>query len=369
MLDLGAGVRSFACDGDCPSLSELDGLGGEVVFNGQALDVRDNRQPVTYNWSLTLNQKLPWSMNIETSYVGNRTRNLINAGVSNYNAVPLGGGERPFPQYGDFQIYRHSNYQNYHGLQTLLSRQRGRVNFTLAYTFSKALGILGGGQGSPGLSEYQFDPRKTIYGVLSTDRTHVAAATYSILLPDVKSGGIANAILGGWQISGVSTYISGQPLQSFGSSNFGITGTLADGTEISAENINGTPDVPAQPVLTCDPSKDVPSGYLFNPSCFAAPTPGHNGNFIFPYMKGQPYFNHDLSLFKNFAISGSKKLQLRISAYNFLNHPIRFPNETDNLTLRFADGKPDDPDGNFGRLPKDNKYGRRIVQLALRFSF
>ena len=369
MLDLGAGVRSFACDGDCPSLSELDGLGGEVVFNGQALDVRDHKQPVTYNWSLTLNQKLPWSMNIETSYVGNSTRNLINAGVSNYNAVPLGGGERPFSQYGDFQIYRHSNYQNYHGLQTLLSRQRGRVNFTLAYTFSKALGILGGGQGSPGLSEYQFDPRKTIYGILSTDRTHVAAATYSILLPDVKSGGIANAILGGWQISGVSTYISGQPLQSFGSSNFGMIGTLVDGTEISAENINGTPDIPAQPVLTCDPSRDVPSGYLFNPSCFAAPTPGHNGNFIFPYIKGQPYFNHDLSLFKNFSLGHSRKLQFRMSAYNFLNHPIRYPNETDHLTLRFVDGKLDDPDGNFGRLPKDNKYGRRIVQLALRFTF
>jgi carboxypeptidase family protein len=372
MLDLGAGVRSYSCEADgCPdTLAGLEGIGGNVVFNGQAIDIRDDKQPVTYNWSATVNQRLPWSMSIEASYVGNTTRNLINAGVSNYNAVPLGGGARPFPQYGDFQIFRHSNYQNYHGLQTLLSRQRGRFNFMVAYTFSKALGILGGGQGAPGLSEYQFDPRRTIYGVLSTDRTHVAAATYSLQLPDVKSGGVLNAVLGGWQVSGVSTYISGQPLQSFGSSNFSMQGTLADGTEISAENINGTADVPAQPVLTCDPSKDVPSGYLFNPRCFAPPAPGQNGNFMFPYIKGQPYFNHDLSLFKNFALGGGgKKLQLRISAYNFLNHPIRFPSEPDNLTLRFANGVLDDPDGNFGRLPEDNKYGRRLVQLALRFSF
>ena len=49
---------------------------------------------------------------------------------------------------------------------------------------------------------------------------------------------------------------------------------------------------------------------------------------MFPYMKGQPYFNHDLSLFKNFRVGdGRRKLQFRVSAYNFLNHPIRFPSD------------------------------------------
>jgi hypothetical protein len=37
--------------------------------------------------------------------------------------------------------------------------------------------------------------------------------------------------------------------------------------------------------------------------------------------------------------------------------------------MAVADGKLDDPAGDFGRLPKDNKFGRRIVQLALRFTF
>ena len=108
---------------------------------------------------------------------------------------------------------------------------------------------------------------------------------------------------------------------------------------------------------------------MFNPSCFAAPTPGTNGNYIFPYVKGQPYFNHDLSLFKNFAMGGQRRLQLRLSAYNFLNHPIRFPDLGRNLTLRFTNGQQNDPNGDFGRLPEDNKFGRRIVQLAARFSF
>lgn len=376
MLDLGTGVRSFSCDApDCPAtLSGLDGLGGgDIVFGGSAIDIRDKKQPVTYSWSATVNQRLPWSMNLEAGYVGNKSNYQVNAGAANYNAVPFGGGERPLPQYGDFQIFRHSSYQNYHGLQALLSRQRGHFNFTLAYTFSKALGILTGGlvtQGNAAVSEYQFDQRQSIYGVLGTDRTHVATLAYSWLLPEPKAG-LAKALLGGWQIAGISTYISGGPLQqiSGGSSNFSLHGTLADGTDISPENINGSPDIPVQPVLTCDPRQSVPSGYLFNPSCFAAPEVGQLGNFIFPYLKGQPYSNHDLSLFKNISIREGKKLQLRISAYNFLNHPIAYPDPSTNLTLQFTDGKLDDPYGDFGRLPQDNKYGRRIIQLALRFSF
>jgi len=66
---------------------------------------------------------------------------------------------------------------------------------------------------------------------------------------------------------------------------------------------------------------------------------------------------------------GGKKLQLRISAYNFLNHPIAYPDPVTNLTLGFANGQLDDPNGDFGKKPQDTKYGRRIAQLALRFIF
>ena len=41
---------------------------------------------------------------------------------------------------------------------------------------------------------------------------------------------------------------------------------------------------------------------MFNPACFAAPTPGHNGTAVFPYIKGQPYWGLDATLSKNFAI-------------------------------------------------------------------
>ena len=82
----------------------------------------------------------------------------------------------------------------------------------------------------------------------------------------------------------------------------------------------------------------------------------------------QPYTNHDLSLFKNFSIgSKGQKLQFRMSAYNVLNHPIAFPDQATNLTLNFTNGVLSNPE--FARKNDDNKFGRRIIQLALRYSF
>jgi Carboxypeptidase regulatory-like domain len=385
LLDLPAGFRSTSV-GSAYQLRSLDSLGGgSVVFNGQTIDLNDEKQPVTYSWSGTLNQRLPWSMNLEVGYVGNTQKDLLNNGVANINAIPLGAmindpnGDpnkyRLLPNYGDLSVYRHSIYSNYHGVQSLLSRQRGKFNFTLAYTFSKALGIRANGTGPSGVSEYlkdasgnPVDTRGFNYGVSSLDRTHVLTASYSWQLGNLKSGGIANAVLGGWQITGISTYISGAPLQAATNTNFGMSGTLADGTNISNARVSGSSSVPAQPLLTCDPTSNVPDGYFFNPSCFSAPSAGNNGNFIFPYIKGQPYTNHDLSLFKNFGIgTKGQKLQFRVSAYNVLNHPIAFPDAATNLTLNFTNGVLTNPE--FAKKNEDNKFGRRIVQLALRYSF
>jgi len=90
------------------------------------------------------------------------------------------------------------------------------------------------------MSEYVVpDQRKYNYGILNSDRTHVATASYSWLFP--KAGeGIKNAILGEWQITGISSFVSGAPLQA-NRGNWGLTGTLANGQEISNELITGSP--------------------------------------------------------------------------------------------------------------------------------
>jgi hypothetical protein len=337
----------------------------------------DTKQPRTQSWSFTVQQRIPFRMTIEASYVGNKSDRLLNAGIANLNSVPLGAmlndptGDpndyRPMPQYGDLPVTRHRHYQNYHALQSMLSRQGTRFSFTTAYTWSKALGILGGGQGST--TQPPGDIRDSAYGVLGYDRRHVLNVGYSWLLPEIEGRPVLNAVAGGWQITGVSTWISGAPLQPLALTgvNFGLAGTLAGGTTISNQVITGSPSIAAMPVFTCDPREGTTGDQIFNPSCFGVPSPGQNGNYIFPDLRGPSYMNHDLGVFKNFQLPNNRKFQFRASFTNVFNHPQRFVDDNQNLKLEYTNGVLSN--AQFGVLPRDRKYGRRIVQLAWKFYF
>jgi hypothetical protein len=378
LLGLGQGQRSYSSDN--VTLRGVEGLGGGALPGaGNAIQFDDDKQPLGYTWSLNLNQKLPYSMNVELGYVGSRNENLLNEGIANINAVPLGAmtnnpdgdqnAYRPLSAYGDLNVFLHDMYTNYHALQVLLSRQRGNFNYTASYTFSKVLGIRTSQNGQSWGSEYIVDPKEFYYGIQGSDRTHVASLAFSWLLKDFKDNKTMDLFLGGWQIAGVASYVSGPPLQVSGNSiNFGMGGTNAEGVTIDGRHIAGSPNMTAFPVLTCDPSANVPSGYMFDPSCFAAPSVGQNGNYIWPYIKGNAYKNLDMSLFKNFSIgSKGQKIQLRLSGYNVLNHPTWYPDTAQNLTLHYTNGVQDN--ATFGKINEDNKFGRRIVQVALRYTF
>lgn len=339
----------------------------------------DDKQPRTQSWSLTLQQRLPWRLNLETAYVGSDTDRLLNGDLANINYVPFGAmlndpdGEpnlyRPYQQYGDLNVYQHVNYQNYHSWQSLLSRQSSRFSFTASYTFSKALGIRdGGSQGNRVLPPG--DPRDFSYGVLGYDRTHVFNIGYSWLLPDVENNALLNAIAGGWQLTGVSTYVSGAPLQALSSTgvNFGLTGTDAQGRSIDNTVVTGSPQITAMPLLTCDPTSGLSGDQILNASCFSLPSPGENGTYVFPSnVRGPGYVNHDFAVFKNFNLGGVKRFQFRASFTNVFNHPQRALVDANNLQLNYTDGV--QSNSNFGILPRNNKYGRRIVQLAFKYYF
>jgi hypothetical protein len=205
--------------------------------------------------------------------------------------------------------------------------------------------------------------------VLGYDRRHVLNIGYSWLLPDVKRNVVLNAVAGGWQLTGVSTWISGAPLQPLAQTgpNFGLSGTFADGTPISAARITGSPSIAAMPVLTCDPRSGATGDQIFNPRCFGLPARGQNGSYIFPDLRGPVYMNHDFGVFKNFVFSDARKFQFRASFTNVFNHPQRFLDDNANLKLTFQNGVMSNAD--FGVLPRNRKYGRRIVQLAFKLYF
>jgi hypothetical protein len=345
------------------------------------LDPHDHHISTTYSWSLTLSQRIPSQTIIETSYVGNSSSHQMTQEERNINVVPEGAmfgfpkgtdpnAYRPFQSYGSITLYNHALSQNYNSLQVTAKRWVGRINYSVAYTFSKALGVGGNYKGFTGQVD-PFDQRGRSYGPLPYDRTHILSFAYNINLPGPRGNVLAREALGGWQLSGITQFQSGGPFVQT-TSLLSLTGTTADGETISPEIIAGTPDTAVNAVLTCDPRHGRASNQYANANCYASPEPGHNGDYRTPYIKQPAYMNHDISLFKNFVLTPNheeRKLQFRASAFNFINHPLWvFQTGDPGLSLNFVNGVLDQSSvQDFGRPVK--KQGNRVFELTLKLFF
>ena len=375
-----------------------------------AVDENDDRQPYTDSWSFTVAQRMPWTSLLEVAYVGNRSRDLASSGGagSNINLVPLGAMlSAPNPAtakpdlyrplnipdpsdpttalgYGDLNRATNNLYGNYNAMQITWARNRGRYTIQANYTWQKSLGIVTQGSGA---SINPFDLRAN-YGVQPTDRRQLFNIAYSIDLGNpLHAHGFLEGATAGWQISGITQLQSGANLTYSGgynaNTNFNmqlnnaiipgsVSATNPNGIQINNQSILGTNGAQLNPVVTCDPTSNLGSHQYINPNCFAAPTVvGQNGPTLLPVAYGPGYFTSDLALFKNFNITGSKKLQFRVQAYNFLNHALwSFP-DSGNLTLQFHQ----DPvtqqitqtNANFGTATV--KQGARTMEFVVKFFF
>jgi hypothetical protein len=260
---------------------------------------------------------------------------------------------RPHQSYQDIWLLTHAPYSNYNSLQVSYTKQSGPVTFLANYTFSKVLGIRDGGSNNGSGNGLGTDPfvLRNNYGPLDYDHTHILNLTYNWNLPSpIHSSGFAShfaaGAVNGWQLSGYTAFQSGAPLISItGTSiNAQYPGALTVPTVmhpglpdnsillpngLRATSINpsvwyGTDAIKAIiPALTCDPSKHLRQGQRFNPACFTTPAYGQLGPQQYPYMHATNYWDSDLGIYKNFHITESRFVQIRASATNWLNHPLR----------------------------------------------
>jgi hypothetical protein len=267
--------------------------------------------------------------------------------AANYNAGFNSNDYRPMNTYQDIYLLYHGSYANYNSLQLSWQKQSGPVTFLTNYTFSKVLGIRDGQTDNGPGNGTVVDPFSVgnNYGPLAYDHTHILNLSYVWNLPKFVHGNrLLEGAINGWQFSGYTTYQSGAALQPNlnGNLNANYAGltyptvaapdlpdytiTMANG--LKSANVNTSTWFGSSsynlimPTLTCDPSKHLTGGQRFNPSCFGMPAYGQQGPLSWPYMRGPAYFDSDLALFKNFQITERQKIQFRVSAVNFLNHPL-----------------------------------------------
>ncbi|HUB17658.1 MAG TPA: carboxypeptidase regulatory-like domain-containing protein [Acidobacteriaceae bacterium] len=260
---------------------------------------------------------------------------------------------RPLRNYQNVFLITHAPYSNYNALQISYTKQTGPVTFLTNYTFSKVLGIRDGGSNNGSGNGTGLDPfdLRANYGPLYYDHTHILNLTYNWSLPTfIRSSAIGPKILGGtingWQISGYTAFQSGYNLQMLTGGTFNAqypsaltvptvanpnlpdnSITLPNGLKavgISPTTYFGTFAYNALvPSLTCNPTKNLHYAQRFNPGCFAAPAYGQQGQYNMPYMRGPNYWDNDLGVYKDFHFDEQRYIQFRISATNWLNHPLR----------------------------------------------
>jgi hypothetical protein len=412
-------------------VTNLNSYGGAGAL--AALNATDNEEPLTDTYSLTLNQQLPWKMNMLVGYVGNNSRYLLNNGsnqtvaLDNINAIPIGGLYRPNPysgqvlvpvgtntttsagayigyasvvssagtaqvneyrplntalvQYGAIDVPQHVLFANYNGLQAGLTRQSGKVLFGVNYTFSRAMGIRGAfNNGEPGNPFNIWDN----YGPENFDRRHIFNATYTYMVGKALRNRFAGAMVNGWEVSGIINYQSGPNIVVTTSNpGFGVNGTIGASGSANAIAITntvylGTPDVSLQPVLTCDPHSGLSGRQYINGNCFTTPNLLDNGPYQYPDLRGPGYFNADMSLQRSIHVHGDQNVFLRFSAFNFLNHALpsfngSFPNET-TLTLSNPNGTTFTQGSGadaaaLGFGSAPYEEGRRVVEMSLKYTF
>jgi hypothetical protein len=391
-LDAAAGVTSISLQNNVNGQPLLAKNLSTINVAAQAaspaaVDSKDDKQPYTDSYSVTVSQRTPWSGLLEVSYVGNHSRDLPNTqgAGSNINLVPVGamlssknGGAdpnsltannfRPLLGFDNLFLATNNVYANYNALQATWIRTRGRYVVNLNYSFGKAMGIVND-SGSNNAALDQFNLRNN-YGVQAGNRTHIFNAAYSVELPNVTENKLLGGFVNGWQLSGITQLQSGANLSGNTGQNFGLNlnGYKIPGTTFNVSNVSilGTPNIQLNPILTCNPTSGLGTNQYANPNCFAIPTQiGQNGPSVIPAIYGPAFFNSDLGLFKNFKIKESMKAQLRFNAYNFLNHPLWSFNGS-NLALAF-DGTTGAVNKNFGTVTQ--KQGHRVIQMAVKFYF
>jgi hypothetical protein len=344
------GTATFESGFSCIPLDPTAVLANGLNLQGLQFDYQT---PRTYSANWTFQYSLTHALSAQASYVWTSGNNLqTGVGTNNVSQLwPKGhslsdtypNNEIPFPDFGRNSSYHTTvGESSYNGLQTKLEQQMSNgLTFLLAYTYSKTLSdagdlLNGGSQGGyrapdvPGLGP-KFD-----WALANFDIRSVFHLSGSYELPFGKgkrymnTGGISNAILGGWSVNWIVVLQGGQPV------NIGCPTSVTEGTGCNAIKVAGQSQKLGIKTRIDTNGTNLPYWFgnpkAFQQACPLGADPGTapgcvplDGNAILGDKPGQTsgpgFHNFDFSTFKNMRFSDRFSAQFRAEFFNILNHP------------------------------------------------
>ncbi len=335
---------------------------------------RDAKTPTSYNYSIGVQRDLGWGTVIDVTYAGFQMRN--GEMETNINPVPDGARFldvnpqnadprnpasakpaeflRPYVGYQAINMRSHFGTASNNSLQVQLNRRYIRgLQFAVAYTLAKTVS---NGTGfnplRPGAAWNEGPDGSTQFHNLIVNYTW-----------DVPKGStlwnnlLTRGLLDGWQLSGDTAIVSGDWSGASTSTTDSFDFTGGDGG--TRPRINGDVTCSSE----CDPTPGSPGSYLDAAAFSRLTGRGDIGNAPPAFFRLPPIVNTNLSLFKNFQMGGSRRIQFRWEMYNVFNQ-VNW--SAINTTAQF------NPEGqmvnaNFGKAT--SARDARIMQGAIRFTF
>jgi hypothetical protein len=237
---------------------------------------------------------------------------------------------------------------NYNSLQVSVRHSTRDLTVQLGYTYSKSID-----QGSaPGDTADPFNFAQT-RALSAWDLRHNFVISYDYRLPFDRLTKRWRHVTEGWELSGITRASSGFPVTLKSNDDNSLQGSIPNGVNNYSLDIGQYTGAPL--MLNGNPRNALP---YFNPEAFTQADLGTLGNASRRSFYGPGALNFNISLLKNFNITESKLLQLRIESFNTFNHTQFFGPAA-------VQGNIDSP--LFGQVVKT--ADARVMQLALKFSF
>jgi len=321
--------------------------------------------PQAYMWNVYYERLLPFNSTVSVGYVG-RT-GLYLERERNVNALPVGtlyrpenagintNVLRPFKGFAQIPMAENAARSEYNGLQLELNRRFDRgLAFGIAYTYSSSY---------DNASDRRYRMLNPLDGSLdwgpsNFDTPHVLVVNAIYELPWLRdAGGLRQALLGGWTLSGVYQYQSGSPFHIGTGEDFAGIGS---GNETQLWNLAGDIELSGgEPQFSQGADDD--NFYFRTTTSDGSPiaTAPAQGTFSAQTRNSAGYHpgshNMSMAVFKSFAIAESHRIEFRSEFFNLPNHPNW---NTVEINPRAS---------TFGKVT--SKTGQREIQLSLRYSF
>ena len=303
--------------------------------------------PESYEWSFGVERELAPNMMLNVTYVG--MSGHYEPGGITWNQPQIGASYatpgvsmdylRPYPGFTGIRNTVYAFNSNYNSLLVSVDRRLAKgLQFDATYTYQRTMDEYEG-FGAADLNEY--NPFLMMYGRASFNKPNVFNLSYVYQLPFLLHAHGPVSLLGGWQLSGITTFQSGLT---------NVTPGISP--DASGAGQGGRPIWLANPNF---PKSQRTLTEYFNTAAFAVPPNSTLGDTGRDVIDSPGLNNFDVALSKNFKIREGMRIQFRGEFFNVINHP------------QFSGLSTTVGAGNYGYVT--SAQSPRIIQLGAKFVF